>query len=406
MVTLSIVIGASATFTEAGCRRLYDVCIAMQHPRMKCVADLNSCLTSARNPPPPPPPPRTPPPTQHGAPAISPKQKKFRSFRSHRAAAYYFSQHQTILTFPPTSKRPPKSHIQIFRMQPTTPTHTRRKSRRRETHGRVLSIQSHVVHGIVGNKAATFPLQLLGFQVDPLNTVQFSNHTGYPKFTGDRMEGVIYFPFWRDTWVEKLRYCRIGDIEEIEKCKPGYSVVDPVMGDEGRLYVPSELLPIYRDSLCALADVITPNAFEADVTSTETAKQCLTILHHLGPKIVIITSSVLSDKPESTLTLLAVCHVHGDRGSACCALVGVFNSEKVFDGKDGVVERFGRAVECAVAGMQGVLGATVERALEEGGAGGFGGGTGWRGLKCRELLVAESRDEIEDPIVEYRVERI
>jgi len=44
--------------------------------------------------------------------------------------------------------------------------------------GRVLSIQSHVVSGYVGNKSATFPLQLLGFDVDPLNTVHFSNHTG------------------------------------------------------------------------------------------------------------------------------------------------------------------------------------------------------------------------------------
>ena len=43
---------------------------------------------------------------------------------------------------------------------------------------RVLSIQSHVVHGYVGNKAATFPLQVLGFDVDAINSVQFSNHTG------------------------------------------------------------------------------------------------------------------------------------------------------------------------------------------------------------------------------------
>lgn len=49
---------------------------------------------------------------------------------------------------------------------------------------RVLSIQSHVVSGYVGNKCATLPLQLLGFDVDPLMTVQFSNHTGYPKFSG------------------------------------------------------------------------------------------------------------------------------------------------------------------------------------------------------------------------------
>lgn len=49
---------------------------------------------------------------------------------------------------------------------------------------RVLSIQSHVVHGYVGNKCATFPLQRLGFEVDPVMSVQFSNHTGYPSFKG------------------------------------------------------------------------------------------------------------------------------------------------------------------------------------------------------------------------------
>ena len=45
---------------------------------------------------------------------------------------------------------------------------------------RILSIQSHVVSGHVGNKAAIFPLQLLGYDVDFINSVQFSNHTGYP----------------------------------------------------------------------------------------------------------------------------------------------------------------------------------------------------------------------------------
>mgnify|MGYP003387003083 CR=1 FL=1 len=44
----------------------------------------------------------------------------------------------------------------------------------------ILSIQSHVVHGKVGNTAAMFPLQLLGFDVHAINSVQFSNHTGYP----------------------------------------------------------------------------------------------------------------------------------------------------------------------------------------------------------------------------------
>uniref|UniRef100_A0A8C1YSM9 pyridoxal kinase n=1 Tax=Cyprinus carpio TaxID=7962 RepID=A0A8C1YSM9_CYPCA len=43
---------------------------------------------------------------------------------------------------------------------------------------RVLSVQSHVVRGYVGNKSASFPLQVLGFEVDTINSVQFSNHTG------------------------------------------------------------------------------------------------------------------------------------------------------------------------------------------------------------------------------------
>jgi pyridoxine kinase len=55
--------------------------------------------------------------------------------------------------------------------------------------GRVLSIQSHTVHGYVGNKAAVFPLQLLGFDVDPINSVQFSNHTGYATVKGQVLDG-------------------------------------------------------------------------------------------------------------------------------------------------------------------------------------------------------------------------
>ncbi len=54
---------------------------------------------------------------------------------------------------------------------------------------RVLSVQSSVVHGYVGNKAAVFPMQLLGIEVDPLNSVQLSNHTGYKYCKGQRFNG-------------------------------------------------------------------------------------------------------------------------------------------------------------------------------------------------------------------------
>ena len=48
----------------------------------------------------------------------------------------------------------------------------------------ILSIQSHVVYGHVGNSAATFPLQRLGFEVWPIHTVQFAHHTGYGALVG------------------------------------------------------------------------------------------------------------------------------------------------------------------------------------------------------------------------------
>lgn len=57
--------------------------------------------------------------------------------------------------------------------------------------GRVLSIQSHVVHGYVGNKSAVLPLQLNGFDVDAINTVQFSNHTGYSVVKGTVLSGEV-----------------------------------------------------------------------------------------------------------------------------------------------------------------------------------------------------------------------
>ena len=56
-------------------------------------------------------------------------------------------------------------------------------------HPRILSVQSHVVHGCVGNKSSSLPLQLLGYEVDAINTVQFSNHTRYPSFAGSRLGG-------------------------------------------------------------------------------------------------------------------------------------------------------------------------------------------------------------------------
>ncbi|KAJ8567425.1 hypothetical protein K7X08_019633 [Anisodus acutangulus] len=144
--------------------------------------------------------------------------------------------------------------------------------------GRVLSIQSHTVQGYVGNKSAVFPLQLLGYEVDPINSVQFSNHTGYI--------GSVSFLNTVLKVVDKLR-----------SVNPKLTYVcDPVMGDEGKLYVPPELVAVYREKVVPVASMLTPNQFEAEqltgssITSEKDGQEACIILHAAGPSKVVITS--------------------------------------------------------------------------------------------------------------------
>jgi pyridoxine kinase len=145
----------------------------------------------------------------------------------------------------------------------------------------ILSVQSHVVHGYVGNKASTFPLQLLGFEVDPLNTVQFSNHKRYPICTGMAFDmdhfRVLFDGLIDNGFVKDYTHILTGYIgtpraisaisNEIKRVKELNSdvkvVIDPVLGDDGRLYVETDCVPAYIQIL-SLADLITPNGFEAE----------------------------------------------------------------------------------------------------------------------------------------------
>ncbi|CAH1799237.1 unnamed protein product [Owenia fusiformis] len=184
---------------------------------------------------------------------------------------------------------------------------------------RVLSIQSHVVHGYVGNKSATFPLQVLGFEVDTINSVQFSNHTGYMSFKGqvlneaelgDLFEGLISNNIHQYTHLltgyigSKSFLLKIKDVvKQLKEVNPSLIYVcDPVMGDHGKMYVPQELLPIYREEIIPLADIVTPNQFEAEILtgqeiSTEAeARNAMTCLHNKGVSTVVISSSDLGDE--------------------------------------------------------------------------------------------------------------
>uniref|UniRef100_A0A674F648 Pyridoxal kinase n=1 Tax=Salmo trutta TaxID=8032 RepID=A0A674F648_SALTR len=170
---------------------------------------------------------------------------------------------------------------------------------------RVLSVQSHVVRGYVGNKSATFPLQVLGFEVDSINSVQFSNHTGYAHWKGQVLtadelnvlyEGIklnnvnhydyVLTGYTRDTsFLETV----VDIVQELKRLNPKLVYVcDPVMGDQGSMYVPENILPVYRDKVVAVADILTPNQFEADCYVN-----VMDLLHQMGPDMVVLTSTDL-----------------------------------------------------------------------------------------------------------------
>lgn len=183
---------------------------------------------------------------------------------------------------------------------------------------RVLSIQSHVVSGYVGNKSATFPLQLLGFEVDAINSVQFSNHTGYKTIKGqvlkdqdlaDLVDGlksnnIDFYTHLLTGYVGSVSFLNqiVKVIQHLKTVNPNIVYVcDPVMGDNGQMYVPKELLPIYRDSIIPLADIITPNQYEAElltgikIKNIEDAWKAIDIFHQKGCKAVVLSSTELGD---------------------------------------------------------------------------------------------------------------
>eukprot|EP00698_Gefionella_okellyi_P000634 TRINITY_DN1055_c0_g2_i2.p1 TRINITY_DN1055_c0_g2~~TRINITY_DN1055_c0_g2_i2.p1 ORF type:complete len:289 (-),score=29.67 TRINITY_DN1055_c0_g2_i2:538-1404(-) len=192
--------------------------------------------------------------------------------------------------------------------------------------GRVLSIQSHVVHGYVGQKAATFPLQLLGFDVDAFNTVHFSNHTGYSvvrgvKHSADLLNDVVGalgendllkdVQFVLSGYVGSAELLRavLKTVDRLRAEKPVLFVCDPVLGDNGKLYVPLDLIEMFRQEAVHRADILTPNQFEAGcltnraINSETDAFAACDDLHKLGCKVVVITSIELESHPDQLILI-------------------------------------------------------------------------------------------------------
>ncbi|AZQ65141.1 pyridoxal kinase PdxY [Flammeovirga pectinis] len=193
----------------------------------------------------------------------------------------------------------------------------------------ILSIQSHVTYGHVGNSAAVFPLQLSGHEVWALNTVQFSGHTQYPKCTGqvftpthlkDVLDGVFYnIPktdcdailagYLGSKGTGEVVYNIVRDIKE--ENENAIFCCDTVMGDkEAGFYIAEDVPPLYKDKIISIADIITPNQFEAEYLSNSTietlndAKKVAKDLFEKGPRYVLITSLELKETPENNFSIL------------------------------------------------------------------------------------------------------
>ncbi len=179
----------------------------------------------------------------------------------------------------------------------------------------ILSIQSHVTYGHVGNRSAVFPLERMGFEVWPINTVQFSNHTGYGAWRGEIFPGSHIDEIWRgvrDLGVasecEAVLSGYLGDaavggsivkaIADVRQANPdALYCCDPVMGDYGRgIYVRPDIPAFLKNEVLPLADIVTPNLFETEILSgiriesELDARKALEAIHSRGPRIILVTS--------------------------------------------------------------------------------------------------------------------
>jgi pyridoxine kinase len=194
----------------------------------------------------------------------------------------------------------------------------------------LISIQSHVAYGHVGNSAAVFPLQRMGVEVWPIHTVQFSNHTGYGQWKGEAFGGSLI----RDvmTGIEQrgvLGECDgllsgyMGGADTAEAILEALATVkranpsaryccDPVIGDVDRgIFVREGIPEFMKAKAVPAADIITPNQFELDYLSGREsgsladALGAVKIVHAMGPRAILVTSLHVDDTPEDSIDLLA-----------------------------------------------------------------------------------------------------
>ena len=174
--------------------------------------------------------------------------------------------------------------------------------------------------------------------MDTINSVQFSNHTGYSAGVRGQIlddgqlqelidgldanninnySHIINGYIGSKSFLTKL--CSV--VSHLKSVNPGLVYVcDPVMGDTGPgLYVPPDLLPVYKSQILPLADVCLPNQFEAElladrkIKNESDAREVMDMLHDQGPNTVILSSTELGDKEDYLVGMAS--RVNRDNGN-------------------------------------------------------------------------------------------
>ena len=280
----------------------------------------------------------------------------------------------------------------------------------------LISIQSHVAYGHVGNAAATFPLQRIGVEVWPIHTVQFSNHTGYGEWTGRVFDGDMI----REVFAGIEKRGVLGECDGILSGYMGSADIgtailetvaavkqanvaaqyccDPVIGDVGRGVFVREGIPEFmRDKAVPADDVITPNQLELEYLAgheTRTLAQAfaaIDALHERGPRAVMVTSLHTDDTPPECLDLLAsdatgrfqvrTPKLPLEINGAGDAIAALFFAQYLREGD------VGEALSLAASAIFGMLCKTVE-------------------VGSREILLIEAQEEIVKPSKLFEAKRL
>ncbi|MHA2789492.1 pyridoxal kinase PdxY [Corynebacterium sp. S7] len=193
----------------------------------------------------------------------------------------------------------------------------------------ILSIQSAVAYGHVGNSAAVFPLQRLGHEVLPVNTVNYSNHTGYGAWRGPMIPApdvadVIKGIGERDMFGkidailsgyqggDEIAGVIVDAVAAVKAENPNaVYACDPVMGNaKSGCHVSDNIPPLLRDKVVPVADIITPNQFELgyltglEADDLESTLKAVDAAKAMGPQTVLVTSVLRPDREENTIEML------------------------------------------------------------------------------------------------------